>query len=162
CVTSEAAFSCDYVRRYLLAEPALGNTVEERRARLERGGLTIKSAIDVRMQKAINKAVTSTVGAKDKAIGSIALAEPGTGKVRGVAQSRPMGRDKKKGESYINYAVPRQFGDSGGFPAGSTFKMFTVAAALKKGIPVSKTYSSPRSMTMRAGTYFDCEGGGTG
>ena len=57
CVTSNAAFSCDYVRRYLLAEPALGATVEERRARLERGGLTIKSSIDVRMQKAINKAV---------------------------------------------------------------------------------------------------------
>ena len=26
CVTSKAAFSCDYVRRYLLAEPALGAT----------------------------------------------------------------------------------------------------------------------------------------
>ena len=24
CVTSKAAFSCDYIRRYLLAEPALG------------------------------------------------------------------------------------------------------------------------------------------
>ncbi len=161
CVTSSAAFSCDYVRRYLLTEPALGATVQERRARLERGGLTIKSSIDVRMQKAINKAVKSTVGAKDKAIGSIALVEPGTGKVRGVSQSRPMGRDKKAGESFINYAVPTQFGDSGGFQAGSTFKLFTTAAALKKGIPVSKTYRSPKFLTVPAGTYFDCEGGGT-
>ena len=70
CVTSKAAFSCDYIRRYLLAEPALGASVQERRTRLERGGLTIKSSIDVRMQKAINKAVNSTVGAKDRAIGS--------------------------------------------------------------------------------------------
>ena len=162
CVTSNAAFSCDYVRRYLLAEPALGATVEERRARLERGGLTIKSSIDVRMQKAINKAVKSTVAPKDKAIGSIALVEPGTGKVRGLSQSRPMGRDKKAGESYINYAVHRKFGDSGGFPAGSTFKFFTVAAALKKAIPVSKTYNAPQNLTMPAGTYFDCQGGGTG
>ncbi len=162
CVTSDAAFSCDYVRRYLLAEPALGATVQERRTRLERGGLTIKSSIDVRMQKAINKAVNSTVAPKDKAIGSIALVEPGTGKVRGVSQSRPMGREKKAGESYINYAVPRQFGDSGGFQAGSTFKMFTVAAALKKKIPVSKTYNAPKFLTMPAGTYFDCTGGGTG
>jgi membrane peptidoglycan carboxypeptidase len=162
CVTSDAAFSCDYVRRYLLAEPALGATVQERRVRLERGGLTIKSSIDVRMQKAINKAVNSTVSPKDKAIGSIALVEPGTGKVRGVSQSRPMGRDKKAGESYINYAVPRQFGDSGGFQAGSTFKMFTVSAALKKKIPVSKTYNAPKFLTMPAGTYFDCTGGGTG
>lgn len=162
CVTSKAAFSCDYIRRYLLAEPALGATVQDRRARLERGGLTIKSSIDVRMQKAINKAVNSTVAPKDKAIGSIALVEPGTGKVRGLSQSRPMGRDKKAGESFINYVVPRKFGDSGGFPAGSTFKFFTVAAALKKDIPVSKTYNAPRNMTIPAGTYFDCEGGGTG
>jgi membrane peptidoglycan carboxypeptidase len=162
CVTSKAAFSCDYIRRYLLAEPALGATVQDRRARLERGGLTIKSSIDVRMQRAINKAVRSTVAPKDRAIGSIALVEPGTGKVRGLSQSRPMGRDKKAGESYINYAVPRKFGDSGGFPAGSTFKFFTTAAALKKGIPVSKTYRAPQNLTMPAGTYFDCQGGGTG
>ena len=162
CVTSNAAFSCDYVRRYLLAEPALGNTVEERRARLERGGLTIKSTIDMRMQRAINKAVKSTVAPKDKAIGSLALVEPGTGKVRGLSQSRPMGRAKKAGESYINFVVPRKFGDSAGFQAGSTFKLFTTAAALKKGIPVSKTYNSPQNLTMPAGTYFDCEGGGTG
>jgi membrane peptidoglycan carboxypeptidase len=162
CVTSNAAFSCDYIRRYLLAEPALGATVQDRRARLERGGLTIKSSIDVRMQKAINKAVKSTVAPKDRAIGSIALVEPGTGKVRGLSQSRPMGRDKKLGESFINYAVPRAFGDSGGFPAGSTFKLFTTAAALKKDIPVSKTYNAPKFLTMPAGTYFDCQGGGTG
>src|SRR5687767_3335009 len=162
CVTSKAAFSCDYIRRYLLAEPALGATVQDRRARLERGGLTIKSSIDVRMQRAINKAVRSTVAPRDRAIGSIALVEPGTGKVRGLSQSRPMGRDKKAGESYINYAVPRKFGDSGGFPAGSTFKFFTTAAALKKGIPPSKTYRAPQNLTMPAGTYFDCEGGGTG
>ena len=162
CVTSKAAFSCDYIRRYLLAEPALGATVEDRRARLERGGLTIKSTIDVRMQKAINKAVNSTVAPKDRAIGSLALVEPGTGKVRGVSQSRPMGRDKKAGESFINYAVPRELGDSGGFPDGSTFKLFTTAAALKKDIPVSKSYNAPRSMTIRAGTYFDCDGNPTG
>ena len=162
CVTSKAAFSCDYIRRYLLAEPALGATVRDRRARLERGGLTIKSSIDVRMQKAINKAVRSTVAPEDKAIGAIALVEPGTGKVRGLSQSRPMGRDKKAGESFINFVVPRRFGDSGGFPAGSTFKYFTVAAALKEDIPVSKTYTAPRNLTVPAGTYFDCEGGGTG
>lgn len=161
CVTSKAAFSCDYIRRYLLTDSALGATVQDRRARLERGGLTIKSSIDVRMQKAINKAVRSTVAPKDKAIGAIALVEPGTGKVRGVAQSRPMGRDKKTGESFINFAVPTSLGDSGGFPAGSTFKMFTVAAALKKGISVTKTYNAPKYLTMPAGTYRDCQGGGT-
>ncbi len=161
CVSSVAAFSCDYIRRYLGEESALGATVAEREQRLVRGGLTIKTNIDLRMQKAANEAVKSTVDAKDKAVAGMAMVEPGTGKVRAVAQSRPMGRDKKKGQSYINYTVPKAYGGSGGFPAGSTFKMFTVAAALKQGIDVGKTYNSPRDLVMPAGTYFDCEGGGT-
>ena len=161
CVSTQAEFSCDYIRRFLLNQSALGDTATQRLRRLERGGLTIKTNIDLRMQKAINNAVTSTVKATDSAIASIALVEPGTGKVRGVAQSRPMGRDKKKGQSFIDYAVPRRYGDSGGFPAGSTFKMFTVAAALKQGIDVGQTFKSPVDLVMPAGTYFDCEGGGT-
>ena len=160
CVDSEASFSCDYIRRYLLQEPALGDTVKERQAMLERGGLTIKSNIDMSMQKAVNKAVTKYVGATDKAIGSLALVEPGTGKVRALGQSRSMG--KRKGETYINFSVPRRYGDSAGFQAGSTFKMFTTAAALEKGIAPSKSYGSPQTMTVPSGTYFDCDGRGTG
>ena len=123
--------------------------------------MTIKSNIDLRVQKAANAAVKSNVKAKDKAIGALALVEPGTGKVRGLAQSRPMGRDKKKGESFINFTVPKAYGYSGGFQAGSTFKMFTVAAALKNGINVNQTYNAPPRLTIPAGTFFDCEGGST-
>ncbi|WP_067853807.1 MULTISPECIES: transglycosylase domain-containing protein [Aeromicrobium] len=162
CVESVAAFSCDYIRQYLLEDEALGKTVDERRTLLEKGGLTIKSTIDVRMQKAINAAVTKRVGARDRAVGSMALVEPGTGNVRGVAQSRPMGRDEKRGQTFLNFSVPTEFGQSSGFQGGSTFKMFTTVAALKSGIPVGKTYNSPQSMTMPAGTYFDCQGRGVG
>ncbi len=164
CVSTVAEFSCDYVRRYLLNDEtsALGPTLAERQRALERGGLTIKSTIDVRVQRAANKAVTDTVRAKDTgAIGALAMVHPETGKVRAVAQSRPMGRDKKKGQSFINFTVPRVYGDSGGFPAGSTFKMFTVAAALKQGIDVGQSFRSPARMTVPAGSYFACNGGGT-
>ena len=162
CVSTVAAFSCDYIRRYLLDEPALGTTPDERKQRLLTGGLTIKSNIDIRMQKAANSAVNTTVAPKDQAIGALAMVEPGTGKVRGVAQSRPLGSDVKKGESSIDFAVPTEYGSSGGFQAGSTFKMFTIFAALKKGLDVSKTYRAPGTITMPSGTYFDCDGGGTG
>ena len=74
---------------------------------LERGGLTIKSTIDLRDAEGDQQG--GHVDRRAQRTGrsaSIALVEPGTGKVRGVAQSRPMGRDKKAGESYINFAVP--------------------------------------------------------
>jgi len=162
CVSSVAAFSCDYIRRLLLTEKDLGASIQERQQKLESGGLTIKSNIDMRMQNAVNKAVEKNVRAKDKAIGALALVEPGTGKVRGLAQSRPMGREKSKGESFINFTVPPRYGDSGGFQAGSTFKLFTAAAALEKGISPARVYNSPRNMVVPTGTYHDCNGGGTG
>jgi membrane peptidoglycan carboxypeptidase len=161
CVGVTGEFSCDYARQWLLAQPALGKTVDDRLAMLKRGGLTIKSNIDLSMQAAADDAVKTTVKPTDHAIAALAMIEPGTGKVRAVAQSRPMGRLKKKGESYINFTVPTAYGQSGGFPAGSTFKMFTVAAALKNGIDVGQTYNSPRSLTMPPGSYFACNGGGT-
>lgn len=161
CVDSSAEYSCDYVRQWLLSQPALGDTLPERQAQLERGGLTIKSNIDVSMQKATDNAIKQTINTTDtQAIAALASVEPGTGKVRALSQSRTMGTNKKKGESYINFVVPAAYGQSGGFPAGSTFKLFTVAAALKKGIDVGKTYNSPASLTMAAGSYFACNGGG--
>jgi membrane peptidoglycan carboxypeptidase len=158
CVGVTGEFSCDYARQWLLAQPALGATVDERRTKLERGGLTIKSNIDLSMQAAADDAVRSTVKSTDEAIAALAMVEPGTGKVRAVAQSRPMGRSKKRGESYINFVVPTAYGQSGGFPAGSTFKMFTVAAALKNGIDVGQTYNSPRTIEVPGGSYKTCEG----
>jgi len=155
---NKAAFACDYVRRFLLQEPALGQTVAERAAVLERGGLTIESTIDPLMQRTVHAAVTLTVAPTDRAIGALALIEPGTGKVRGVAQSRPMGRDLEAGQSYINFAVPTAYGDSAGFQAGSTFKLFTTAAALTKGIKVSKTYTAPKHLTIPGRTFKTCAG----
>lgn len=158
CVGVTGEFSCDYARQWLMAQPALGKTVDDRLAMLKRGGLTIKSNIDLSMQSAADNAVETTVKPTDEAIAALAMVEPGTGKVRAVAQSRPMGRSKKKGESYINFVVPTAYGQSGGFPAGSTFKMFTVAAALKNGIDVGQTYNSPPKITMKAGSYTTCDG----
>jgi membrane peptidoglycan carboxypeptidase len=157
--SNNAAFACDYVRRFLLHEPELGQTVAERAAVLERGGLTIESTIDPSMQRTIHDAVTSTVAPTDQAIGALALVEPGTGKVRGVAHSRPMGRDLDAGETYINFAVPTAYGDSAGFQAGSTFKLFTTAAALKSGIEVSQTYDAPEQLTIPGRTFRTCGGG---
>ncbi|MRJ75396.1 glycosyl transferase [Aeromicrobium sp. SMF47] len=159
CVSSAAEFSCDYARRWLLRQPALGATTQERQTLLERGGLTIKSNFDLRAQKATDDAVESTVKPTDnEAIAALASIEPGTGKVRALSQSRPMGRSKKKGQSFINFVVPRRYGDSGGFPAGSTFKLFTVTAALNKGIDVGQTFNSPASMTIPGGSFKTCEG----
>ena len=68
------------------------------------------------------------------------MVEPGTGDVSALAQSRPMGKDKAGGETYLNYVVPQKYGDANGFQAGSTFKVFVLAAAINQGIPLSTTH----------------------
>src|SRR5262249_44171114 len=63
----------------------------------------------------------------------------------------------KKGQNTIDYAVDRAYGGGvSGFPAGSTFKLFVLAAALKEGIPLNTTIFAPPSMTVTG--YTNCQG----
>jgi membrane peptidoglycan carboxypeptidase len=158
CVGVTGEFFCDYVREWLLTDPRLGDTVADRRRLLFGGGLTIKTTIDQRMQRASDRSVRSRVYPTDQAIGGLAMVEPGTGNVRALAQSRPMGAAKAKGRTYLNYVVPPEYGDSGGFQAGSTFKTFTLASAIKQGIPLSTSIYAPEQVSIPANRFETCEG----
>lgn len=158
CTSSYGAFFCDYTRRYLLADEDLGDTVEERQSKLEAGGLIIHTTIDRDIQRHANAAAEGHVNATENRIGALGMIEPGTGNVRALAQSRPMGRDEDVGQTFINYTVPSEFGDSNGFQPGSTFKFFTLVAALEGGMSPGQSYGSPDRITMPAGSYQTCEG----
>src|SRR3954449_1366136 len=81
CLGTRAAFFCDYVRRYLLADPALGQSVADRAQLINSGGLTIKTTIDMRFQRAADRATKASVKPRDQAIGALAMVKPGTGEV---------------------------------------------------------------------------------
>ena len=153
CVSTRAEFFCDFVRSWLLTQPALGETRDDRERLLLTGGLTIRSTIDLRFQRATQRAVRSGVSPRNNVIGGLAMLEPGTGEVRAMAQSRPMGNDVNQGETYINYLVPPEYTNSGGFQPGSTFKAFVLAAALQQGIPLDTTIYSPPSLTIDQDDY---------
>ncbi|WP_030483339.1 transglycosylase domain-containing protein [Nocardioides aequoreus] len=158
CLSSEAPFFCDYVRRYLLEDPALGETVQDRAQLLNEGGLTISTTIDQDFQRAADTATRNAVDPTDQAIGGLAMVEPGTGEVRAISQSRPMGREKEQGETFLNYTVNSKYGDANGFQAGSTFKVFVLAAALEQGISPSTAFRSPEEMDFPMGDFADCTG----
>jgi membrane peptidoglycan carboxypeptidase len=158
CLGSKAAFFCDYVRRYLLADPSLGKTVADRQQLLNSGGLTISTTVDLRFQAAADRATSSHVLPTDNAIGALAMVEPGTGNVRAISQSRPMGRMKKKGQTFLNYVVDSKYGDSNGFQAGSTFKLFVLASALEQGLPTSTRFRSPQTLHIPQNEFQDCDG----
>jgi membrane peptidoglycan carboxypeptidase len=158
CQQSQAPFFCDYVVNWLLKDPVLGDTAKERRRTLNNGGLNIKTTIDLDMQKAADQAVASHVFPTDQAIGGLAMVEPGTGDVRALAQSRPMGKDKLAGQTYLNYVVPKKYGDANGFQAGSTFKVFVLASAINQGIPLSTSINSPQEIHLDDAEFENCDG----
>ncbi|MDQ3664148.1 MAG: penicillin-binding protein, partial [Actinomycetota bacterium] len=158
CVNTVAPFFCDFVRSYLLDNDALGPTRSAREARLTTGGLTIRTTIDLRMQRAADAAVSERVNPTDFAIGGLAMVEPGSGEVRALSQSRPMGDDVRAGETYLNYLVPNEFGGARGFSGGSTFKVFVLASALAQGLPLNTSFNAPPTITIGAGTVKTCDG----
>ena len=101
--------------------------------------------------------MSNHVNPQGQAIGGLAMVEPGTGEVRAVAQSRPMGRKKSRGETYLNYTIPKSLGDSNGFSGGSTFKAFVLASAIQQGQSMSKTIVAPAQLTVDKADYHDCK-----
>jgi membrane peptidoglycan carboxypeptidase len=69
-----------------------------------------------------------------------------------------MGRNRKAGETFLNYTVPKKYGDSNGFQAGSTFKVFVLAAAIEQGIPLNRVINAPASMSIPEEEYDTCGG----
>jgi len=135
CLRSAAPFFCDYVRQILLADKALGATRAERDHRLLEGGLTVKTSFDPAVQRAAQQAVDSTVEKNNRAAATEVIVKPGTGQVLAMAVSRDYGT--APGQTTVALSTQPAFGP------GSTFKVFTLTAALAQGLPLSTSYFAP-------------------
>jgi len=124
------AFFCDYARRTLLADTHFGATQPERDRGVYDGGLVVRTTLDPAVQKAAQEAVDAALPRGDRVAGIVAVVEPGTGAVLAIAANRTYSGKKKLGFTKIALA------DQPIFHGGSTFKAFTLAAALKEGIPL--------------------------
>ncbi|MGH3389815.1 MAG: transglycosylase domain-containing protein, partial [Actinomadura sp.] len=158
CVTSKAPFFCDYVQREILASPVFGPTLAARRRLLQLGGLTIRTTLDWRIQRAAQRAVDRYVPPRNSAGKAAAevLVEPGTGAIRGMAVDRRLGPDQQRGKTWINFAADASHGASIGMQAGSTFKVFTLAAALEESMPFGERLMAPTRFVPTG--YKDCLG----
>jgi membrane peptidoglycan carboxypeptidase len=149
-----AAYFCAYVRDTLLSDPTFGVTREARERRLFEGGLTIKTSLDPAIQADAQNAVDTLIPAGGRIATADVVMQPGTGDVLAMAVNRKYADttdhlpvygtvNGKVVESADHYDTKFNFATQGSYQAGSTFKMFTLAAALEKGLSTSTSFLSP-------------------
>ncbi|NJC69153.1 PASTA domain-containing protein [Planosporangium thailandense] len=151
-----AGFFCDFLYRWWLEQPDFGADAFARENKLKSGGYKIISSLDVGTQTALKKNVENALATGSPYAVMTAAVEPGTGKVLGLATNRNFSNDQshngsntnpyKKGQvgNYPNTTAPLLTGggDIVGYQAGSTFKMFTMVAALEKGYNLDYTINT--------------------
>jgi membrane peptidoglycan carboxypeptidase len=158
CTSSYAPFFCDYVLQTIRTDPVFGATPEEREAFLRRGGYTIRTTLDPVAQRGATEAVNSFIPPDDpsRKAAAISMIEPGTGHIIAMTQNREWGT-AGIGKTTYNYNVGQDMGGTIGMQAGSTFKIFTLAAALDAGVSPYEYIPSPSPNTFT--NFVNCETG---
>ena len=136
------------IRDELLEAEWLAPTVEQRRYLIFNGGLRITTTIDPRAQElAETAAANNPIGQRDPQTAvALAAVDPTSGAVRAI-----VGEVERNG-------VPIEIGDpvqgtrsgDGGYSSGSSFKPFTMIAALEEGYTIRDTIAGdPASTEMK-------------
>lgn len=146
-----APYFCDYISHLILNNPAYGPTETERERRLYRGGLTIVTTLDSRLQSAAQAQVDGTAGANpDKWGASLVSIQPGTGKILAMAQNTVFLPQPGKFDTNLNFNVDAKdaqgndLNGAGGFQPGSTMKPFTFAEWLNEGKSITAEVDASR------------------
>ncbi len=140
-------FFCDYFVQWWDEQSQFGSNSAEREFRLKTGGYKIISPFDVDVQKTgVDEATKVYPKTSPKAL-PIAAIEPGTGHVVAMAVNRNYSL-KHNSDGQLNYpnTVDQLVGGGGditGYQTGSTFKIFTLLAALTDGLPLSTNFNAP-------------------
>jgi membrane peptidoglycan carboxypeptidase len=160
---NRAGFFCDYVLSVLRNSEEFGATQQERENLLYRGGLHVYTTLDLKMQGDAVAAIEKRIPTDDASGVGHALTsiEPGTGKIKAMAQNRHYKLGEPEGRSTsVNYNVDKADGGSSGFQAGSTFKPIILADWLAEGHSLREPFDA--SKTTYSNTDWKAIGCGIG
>ena len=150
-----AAYFCTYVVNEILGSENFGANVAARRQVLQRGGLKITTTLDLNRQSAADGVIQANtpIGNSDGANSTIASIEPGTGKIRAIAQNT------NYEDSQLVFAADAKHGGvelpdgNVGFQPGSTFKALILTEWLKNGHTAGQTVNASGPRTYPPNTF---------
>ena len=146
-------FFCDYLQQWWQAQPQFGTTPEDRDQTLKTGGYTVVTALDPGIQAIALARSLGVYGYDDARSLPLAVVTPGSGRVLALAVNRHYSlEDNPPGHPTYPNTVNQLIAGGGGvsgYQAGSTFKMFTMLAALEAGRPLSTTFAAPSALPTR-------------
>jgi membrane peptidoglycan carboxypeptidase len=140
-------YFCDYLHGYL------NDTLKISDTQLDNGGYTIQTTLRPDLQRSGDQSVLARVSPDSTFAGVFTAVQPGTGHVLAMSSNRQYGCSSTEGiqcES-VNLNVVPQAG------SGSTYKVFTAAAALSAGFGAHYTITAPQPYSSRV--YKDWKSG---
>jgi membrane peptidoglycan carboxypeptidase len=160
CLSASArheAFFCDYVLAVIHEDKAYKKVWTDLNTT---GGLKIRTTLVAKDQGAAQHAVGfvepsdgGTYNPGHNADTEV-LIQPGTGRVRAVAENRAYGTGA--GETTVDYAVDQKYDGGIGVQQGSSAKIFTLITALKQGLPFGFNLKVHSPATIDP--YYSCHG----
>ncbi|HEX6678343.1 MAG TPA: transglycosylase domain-containing protein [Actinomycetes bacterium] len=144
----------DYVTSQLLGSRALDATLgpagsAARRRAVYQGGLEIVTSLRPHDQALAEAAVHDQLAGRGPA-GALVSLDPASGAIVAMVGGGDHARSK------VDLATGQ--GGAGGFPPGSSFKVFYLVAALEQGMAAGTSFDAPASVTVQAP---ECPGGYT-
>jgi penicillin-binding protein 1A len=107
------------------------------RGRARHGGLRVRTTLDPRLQRGAVAALRQWLSLPSDPAGALVAIDPASGAVRAMAAIAP-------GRPPLDFNLATQSHRQ----AGSSFKTFTLTAAMEAGIPLDSVWNGPSSLTI--------------
>ncbi|MEP7059895.1 MAG: transglycosylase domain-containing protein [Actinomycetota bacterium] len=131
----QSEYFVDYAKRYLIAK--YGS------ARVFGGGLKVTTSIDMRMQAAAEEIISRYLPSSSDPAAALVSIDPRNGEILAMVG----GRNWQKSQLNLAMSGATGFGGSGR-QAGSAFKVFTLATAMKLGYNLNSYWQGPASIVI--------------
>jgi membrane peptidoglycan carboxypeptidase len=154
---SGAQYFCDFVKKNIKNLAALGSTEEERVSRWNTGGLNVYTTLNLDLTANAKAQLDKWAPATETRLklgSAVDSVEAGTGRVIVMTQNTTFSEVDAgdRTQTSINFSTDKEYGGSGGFQPGSTYKPFTLIDWIEQGHGIYESVNAtPRTFYLTAG-----------